>query len=180
MYLRLDRTEWQRELFGNLLVGELAEVAEFDQLAVARCHTVEVVLDAHPLLQADHALFGRGYGRSGGYGRVWGQGVNREILVAFAHEIDKGVASDGIEPLTKGVSAVIAVQVDEDFDKGLLQQVIDIADIAHTLQIEATYRLSIAGEEVLERAIIARKYPIDQLRIVGYDIILYRHTVSSL
>ena len=71
------------------------------------------------------------------------------------------------------------MQVDVDLDEGLLQQVVGIVRTPEPLHEKPVDRVPIAVEKVLESRIIALEHKIDQIPVLGYDIVGYLHTRSS-
>ena len=175
MDLCLDCSQRQGEFRGDLLVGVLLEEAHQDQLPVTGRQALEVVLDLRPLLEVDDALLG---GRSA-RGRRREAVVDRQILLPAPHEVDEGVACDGVNPLSESVARTVAVEVDVDLDEGLLQQVVGIVRTPEPLHEQAVDRVAVAVEQILEGRVVAPERPGDQLPVFGYDIVGYLHTRSS-
>ena len=175
MYLGFHGPERQRELRRDLLVGVLLEKAHQDQLPVTGREAFEIVLDLRPLLEVDDALLGsRGVRRRGGETLV-----DRQVVLAAAHEVDERVARNGVDPLPEGVVRTVPVEVDVDFDKGLLQQVVGIVHTAEPLHEQPVDGVAVAVEKVLEGVVVPLEHPVNQLTVFGYDIVGYLHTRLS-
>ena len=71
------------------------------------------------------------------------------------------------------------MEVDVDFDKGLLQQVVGIVHTAEPLHEQPVDGVAVAVEEVFERCRVAAEHQSGQLPVVGNDIVGYLHTRSS-
>lgn len=71
------------------------------------------------------------------------------------------------------------MEVDVDFDKGLLQQVVGIVHTAEPLHEQPVDGVAVAVEKVLEGVVVPLEHPVDQLTVFGYDIVGYLHTRLS-
>ena len=87
---------------------------------------------------------------------------------------------DGVNPLSEGVGRVVAVDVDIDFDEGFLQQVVGVQGVVGALYEEPVYSLLVTLEKVFEGDVVALQYQLHERPVVGYDIVGYLHTRSSL
>ena len=105
--------------------------------------------------------------------------VDRQVVLTPPHEVDEGVAGDGVDPLSEGVIGAVTVDVDIDLDKGLLQQIVGVVRTAQPLHEQTVDRVAVTVEKVLESGIVPFEHPIDQLPVLGYDIVGYLHTRSS-
>ena len=175
VYLGFDCPQRQRELRGDLFVGVLLEETHQDQLPVAGCQPVEVLLDLRPLLEVDDALLGGRGARGRGIEAV----VDRQVVLTTAHEVDERVARNGVDPLPERIVGTVTVNVDIDLDEGLLQQVVGVVRTAQPLYEQAVDGVAVTVEEVFESGIVPLEHPVDQLPVIGYDIVGYLHTRSS-
>ena len=116
---------------------------------------------------------------SSGVGLLEGGAVNLSSM-GRPDEIDEGVPGDGVNPLSEGVGRVVAVDVDIDFDEGFLQQVVGVQGVVGALYEEPVYSLLVTLEKVFEGDVVALQYQLHERPVVGYDIVGYLHTRSSL
>lgn len=72
------------------------------------------------------------------------------------------------------------MQVDIDFDEGLLQQILRIFVRCEALQKEAAYGVAIAVEEVFKGYVVTRERELHQSFVVGDYVVGYFHAVLSL
>ena len=75
---------------------------------------------------------------------------------------------------------VVAVDVDIDFDEGFLQQVVGVQGVVGALYEKPVYSLLVTLEKVFEGDVVALQYQLHEHPVVGYDIVGYLHTRSSL
>ena len=176
MNLGFDRSKRQGQLLGNLLVGILLQKAHPNQSSIAGRESLQTVFDLRPLLQANHILLGCRSGRC----RRRKTLVDRQLLLATTHVVNKGVAGYRVNPLSKGVIGIVAVETQIDLDEGLLQQVIGIFTRTGSLYKQAQNRIAVAVEEVLEGRVIPFECQLHQRTIFSNDIVGYLHTRRSL